>query len=204
MVYIFKLEICISVMVKEGVTMNNSEIFYGELKLIRDTQLSAVVKRMLDEVVPEYFYVVASSSTGKYHPWYAQGYGGLVRHTKAAVKIAYDLLQLEQYRRLDSDAIIAALILHDSFKRGKVCSQYTVSEHPLIAADVISKWAKDNLPDDMQPRFNTICELIVSHSGQWNEVMHKPVLPKPITPDQQFVHLCDYLASRRYIIVEVE
>lgn len=184
--------------------MNNSEIFYGELKLIRNTNLSLAVKRILDEVVPEYFYIVASSSTGKYHPWYALGYGGLVRHTKAAVKIAYDLLQLEQYQHLDSDAVISALILHDTFKRGKTCGQYTVSEHPLIASDEIMKWAKAVLPVEMHGCFEVICSLIASHSGQWNEVMHKPMLPKPVTQEQKFVHLCDYLASRRYIIVEVE
>ena len=183
--------------------MNNSEIFFGELQLIKSDSLRAAVRRILDELVPQYFYVVSASSTGKYHPWYSLGYGGLVRHTKAAVKIAYDLLQLEQYQHLDSDAIISALILHDTFKHGKQCEQYTVAEHPLVAANEIMRWAKENLPVELQGCFNVICSLIESHMGQWNEVAHKPILPKPITQDQKFVHLCDYLASRKYIIVEV-
>lgn len=183
--------------------MNNSEIFFGELQLIRKADLANAVRRILDELVPEYFYVVSASSTGKYHPWYSLGYGGLVRHTKAAVKIAYDLLQLEQYRHLHADTIIAALILHDTFKHGKVCGQYTVAEHPLVAAEEIHKWANDNLPTELLGDFNIICDLISSHMGQWNEVMHKPVMPKPVTQDQKLVHLCDYLASRKYIIVEV-
>ena len=46
----------------------------------------------LIDSLPDYFFEVAAASTGKYHPKYAQGEGGLVRHTKAAVKIAYELL----------------------------------------------------------------------------------------------------------------
>jgi len=183
--------------------MNNSEIFFGELQLIKCEPLANAVKRILDELVPEYFYDVSASSTGKYHPWYSLGYGGLVRHTKAAVKIAYDLLQLEQYQHLDSDAIIAALILHDTFKRGKTCGPYTIAEHPMVAANEILQWANDNLPVELLGCFNVICDLIMTHSGQWNTVFDQPILPKPVTQDEKFVHLCDYLASRKYIIVEV-
>lgn len=183
--------------------MNKSEIFYGEIQLIHNKAVADAVKRILDEIVPEYFYIVSASSTGKYHPWYALGYGGLVRHTKAAVKIAYDLLQIEQYVDLDSDAIIAALILHDTFKHGKVCNKFVVAEHPLVASNEIMSWVNNNLPDELHPRFAKICELIKSHMGQWNEVLHTPIMPKPVTQEQKFVHLCDYLASRKYIIVEV-
>ena len=33
--------------------------------------------------LPAYFFTVPASSSGKYHPSYALGDGGLVRHTKA-------------------------------------------------------------------------------------------------------------------------
>lgn len=183
--------------------MRNSEIFYGELQLIKNKRLAEYVRRILDELVPDYFYIISASSTGKYHPWYSLGYGGLVRHTKAAVKIAYDLLQLEQYQHLNADGIIAALILHDTFKHGKNTAEYTVVEHPIIAACEIANWAEYNVDIETRGEFNLICDYIKSHMGQWNTFNRQEVLPKPVTQEQKFVHLCDYLASRKYIIVEV-
>ena len=186
-----------------NIPMPNSEIFHGELMLFRDQRIAEIVRGMLNELVPPYFFVISASATGKYHPWPSLGYGGLVRHTKAAFKLAYDLMQLEQYSHLNYDCVLAALLLHDTFKRGKTCSQYTVAEHPLIAADEIMSWANKNVNQDYLETVSKICDLISTHSGQWNEVASKPLLPKPITDEQKFVHLCDYLASRRYIIIEV-
>lgn len=183
--------------------MNNSEIFYGELQLIKDQQLALATKDILDKLVPEYFYKVSASSTGKYHPWYSLGYGGLVRHTKAAVKIANDLLHLDMYKDLPADEIIVALLLHDTFKHGKLCETHTVTEHPLVASCEITAYAQRTFIAPIQEKLNTIVELIESHMGQWCTVENKQILPIPDTPEKQFVHLCDYLASRRYIIVEV-
>jgi hypothetical protein len=40
--------------------------------------------------------------------------------------------------------------------------------------------------------------------GQWNydSYTKKEVLPKPKTAEQRFVHMCDYLASRKFIDVK--
>ena len=41
--------------------------------------------------------------------------------------------------------------------------------------------------------------------GKWNtdyKDKTKEVLPKPVTESEKFVHLCDYLASRKNILVE--
>ena len=92
--------------------MRKSDIFRGELDLISNHKYRECAREILDELVPEYFYDVPASSTGKYHPWYSLGYGGLVRHTKAAFKIAKDLLNLKQYEALDEDAILVAILLH--------------------------------------------------------------------------------------------
>lgn len=185
--------------------MKNSEIFYGELQLIKSVKLREATRRILDECVPDYFYVVAASSTGKYHPWYSLGYGGLVRHTKAAVKIAYDLLQLEQYQGLDEDACIVALILHDTFKHGTASHRtgYTVAEHPIVAVAEINHWVITHCDGEMIDTFTFISDLIASHMGQWNGIGKNQFMPKPETDNQKFVHLCDYLASRKYIVVEV-
>ena len=80
-----------------------------EIELIKNEELKKFAYFCMDKV-PKYFFKVAASSTGKYHPSYTLGEGGLVRHVKAAVKIANSLLDLEQNQDLNRDCIIFALI----------------------------------------------------------------------------------------------
>ena len=41
---------------------------------------------------------------------------------------------------------------------------------------------------------------------QWNKdnYTNKEILPKPVTKLQRFVHMCDYLASRKFLDVQFE
>ena len=68
------------------------EVFNKELGYIKDERIRNSLKTMLN-LLPEYFYQIPASSTGKYHPEFTLGDGGLVRHVRAAVRIAYELLQ---------------------------------------------------------------------------------------------------------------
>lgn len=176
-----------------------------EIELIKDEELREFAKYCMERV-PEYFFHVAASSTGKYHPDYTLGEGGLVRHVKAAVKIADCLLSLEQNQGLNRDCIIFALIFHDCLKHGKEDSGYTVHEHPELAADFISDMY-DEYPNAnclYNDQINNICECIDSHMGEWNTSTRSDrILPKPRAEEEQFVHMCDYLASRKFITIEV-
>ena len=71
--------------------MNKKEIFYDEINYIKDENLRKSLGELI-ELLPDYFFREPAASTGKYHPSYAQGEGGLLRHTKAAVRIGYELL----------------------------------------------------------------------------------------------------------------
>ena len=71
--------------------MNKKEIFYDEINYIKDEKLRNSLSKLV-ELLPSYFFKEAASSTGKYHPKYALGEGGLLRHTKAGVRIGYELL----------------------------------------------------------------------------------------------------------------
>lgn len=183
-----------------------SDCFQDELNLISDADLKAFTIAYLDKVVLPYFYVVPASSSGKYHPAYALGEGGLVRHTKACVKIAEDLLSLEQNDELDCyhDEIIIALLTHDTFKRGVKANGHTVFEHPIIASHMLNALAKEQYPK-LCYRVSMIAKLVSCHMGQWNRSRRSNViLPKPQTNVEKFVHLCDYLASRDYILIDVK
>ena len=48
-------------------------------------------------------------------------------------------------------------------------------------------------------------QVISSHMGVWNKDFDgNEVLPKPKTKYQNFVHMCDYLASRKSILLEFD
>jgi hypothetical protein len=167
--------------------------------------VKAFMYKMIDKV-PEYFYSVAASSTGKYHPDYALGNGGLVRHTMAAVKIAMSLFDnpaLSKYNRDQKDMILAALILHDTCKHGLVKNEYTVHEHPMLVEKL---WDPTTMEVVMTPEQAEMVEIIFgcirSHMGPWTNSNYSQVtLPKPENGMQNFVHLCDYLASRNFLEV---
>lgn len=184
-----------------------SDCLAEEIKLISDTKLRDFIVAYLNECVPQYFWVVPASSTGKYHPSYALGLGGLVRHTKACVKIAEDLLSLEQNETLSEcyhDEIISALIIHDTFKQGlKQEGGHTKFEHPVYSASAIQMFA-DKFYPDLAHRVERISTMVLSHMGQWHRSSKSVVvLPKPQSECEKFVHMCDYLASRQYLTVDV-
>lgn len=134
----------------------------------------------------EFFYLPASSS-GKYHPEYALGVGGLLRHTKAAMVIAEQLFPLYGFEDITQDYIISALALHDIEKPSRV-----------HAIEV--KLRLEPLRDEYPEIFENVIPLIESHMGQWDQYGK---LPRPKTEAQIFVHLCDYLASRKILTVEI-
>lgn len=172
-------------------------MFEKELSYINNP----VVKEIAMEgiaLIPEYFYTVPASSSGKYHPSYALGDGGLYRHVQAAVSIAKMLFTIHDFSELDQDLIIASLILHDGWKQGFDGSGgKTLHAHPVIAAKAL----RENIPaTDSATLYclETICKNISSHMGQWNtSEWDSTVLPKPNSEMEKFVHLCDYIASRK-------
>lgn len=187
-----------------------SELFKNELKTIISDDIRDFAKVVLDDA-PDYFFKVAASSTGKYHPAYALGDGGLVRHTKAVVRIYNYIMSLEQYQNQFDQRTIDlgrfACLVHDIQKSGteeyyeekskdgkKV---FTVFNHPLLAADYICNYKGMYLEDE---ELDSIADMVKSHMGQWNTSDREDiVLPKPQSHIQKIVHLADYLASRKDI-----
>ena len=155
-------------------------------------------------MLPDYFFEVPASSTGKYHPKFSLGEGGLVRHTKVAVRIAYELLNNEcignVFNNDEKDLMIIALILHDGCKSGLTKTEYTVANHPLIVSKLI-KDNKDKLTlTDGEIEF--LCSCIETHMGPWNkDYKGNPILQVPKNKYQKFVHMCDFLSSKRFLDV---
>lgn len=185
--------------------IKKNEVFNKEISYIKDEKHKESIKILID-LLPDYFFFIPASSTGKYHPDFASGEGGLVRHTKVAVNIAKTLLDNDSiftFSDNDKDLIIMALILHDGLKEGLEKEEYTRFDHPIL----ISKFIKDNndkaklSEDDLY----LITNMIESHMGQWNTNKYSNVvLPLPKTKHQKFIHMCDYLASRKFLDVNFE
>ena len=181
--------------------MNKIETFNKEYTYIKNKKYVDNLKIMVD-LLPDYFFEVPAASTGKYHPEFAQGNGGLVRHTKFAVRIAHELYSDESvtgtFNQNEKDLMIFALVLHDGLKSGLIKEEYTKVDHPVLVANYIRD-NKDKLTlTDNEIEF--ICNVIESHMGPWNtDYKGNEVLPKPINKYQRFVHMCDFLASRKFL-----
>lgn len=173
------------------------EIFNKELEYITDERLKENAKIILNNL-PDYFYQVQAASTGKYHPSYALGDKGLVRHVKAAVNIAYSLFTIYKFDNHTKDIILISLLIHDGLKHGFTYEQYSKFEHPLLIGELLT-----NIKNELtltEEEIKDITNNVNSHMGKFNTNNYSDiVLPIPKTVTEKFVHMCDYLASRKQI-----
>lgn len=174
------------------------DVFKTEIGYLKDKEKQRQAIELLNGL-PDYFYEIPASSTGKYHPTFSLGEGGLVRHTKVAVKIAHDLLENNSighsFNDKEKDLILIAILLHDGFKLGKVKEKYTRFDHPLLSSDYVKN---SGILDDNEAEL--VSKMIASHMGEWNTNQYSNVvLPIPSNKYERFVHMCDFLASRIYL-----
>lgn len=187
--------------------MNNINYFQKEFSYIKSDEYKNDYKVLVD-LLPDYFFKVAASSTGKYHPAFSLGDGGLLRHTKAAVRIGYELLSDpcigDKYTSREKDLMLMALTMHDGVKHGIPEEKYTRADHPLLASKLIKENRDKLAMKDEDVEF--MCSVIESHMGPWNTHPYtkEEILPIPKDKYQNFVHMCDYLASRKFLDVKFE
>ena len=183
--------------------MNKVDVFKKEINYIKNDIYKNDLEYLIDKL-PDYFFEVPASSTGKYHPEYATGEGGLVRHTKVVARIAFELLSNPsiggKYTKDERDLMIIACILHDGFKSGVNQEKYTRFDHPLIASKYVRD-SKGNLSMN-EENVELIASCIETHMGPWTtDYDGVEVLSPPKTKYQNFVHMCDYLASKKFLNV---
>lgn len=183
--------------------MKAKDYFEKELSYMKNEKIKKDAIYLIEKL-PSYFFEIPASSTGKYHPSYALGEGGLLRHTKAAVRIAHELLSDpvigDKYTDKEQDIMLMGLMIHDGLKSGKEHSKYTKFDHPLLVVKLIEEEQNNlNLSQEEQTLLKSI---IASHMGPWNKDYDgNEVLPVPKTKYEKFVHMCDYLASRKCILI---
>ena len=183
--------------------MNYEKLFEVELTYLKSDRIRKACLEMT-KLLPDYFYEVPASSTGKYHPSYSLGEGGLLRHSKAAMRIGYELLQDpsigDKYTDDEKDLMLMALLIHDGLKSGNPQEKYTRFDHPILMADYLMD-CEEELGLEVE-EIEFLGDVIKTHMGVWTtDYNGNEVLEKPKTKYQNFVHMCDYLASRKCLLV---
>ncbi len=184
--------------------MNYESMFKQELGCIENDRIRIACLKIV-KLLPQYWFEVAAASTGKYHPEYAQGDGGLLRHSKAAMRIGYELLVDpaigDKYTSVEKDLMLVALLVHDGLKLGINREKYTRFDHPILMAEFLKEKSSE-LEELSEEEIIFMGDVIKTHMGPWiTDYNGNEVLEKPKTKYQNFVHMCDYLASRKCILV---
>ena len=198
--------------------MYTLSFFGSELDSISNKNIRIVVTELMS-LAPKYFWSAPASTSGKYHPKISLGDGGLFRHVKAAfhvlletmgnATIIEELFFPKAITPLELDAIKGAILLHDLCKEGlEDGGGHSVAEHPLLVRKLVAKLPKEmleNLSPDEKSALNVMILAIESHMGQWNTgyKSKEQILPRPKNNLQRFVHYCDYIASRKFMNIEV-
>jgi hypothetical protein len=161
-------------------------------KTIKNESIKNFTVKMLEENCPDYFKTAPASSSGRYHPAYALGKGGLVRHTTAALYFLEAMTQTKGWQSKeaekdgwmltsdDIDRMKSAVILHDFDKEN-------YKDHEGLACKRINK--------ALGIEHSKIGDMVHAHMGEWGS-------RKPQSLIEQLVHTADYLASRKYLNVD--
>ncbi len=177
--------------------MKSIKLFEREINLIKNEELREAVRDYLEDEVPDYFWTDGASASGKFHPEFSHGLGGLVRHTKAVVLFAEELLRMSSYMYMPDeykDYVFAACILHDTIKYGQneEIDKGEYANHAENAAAAFAFWCERYTR--YEPHF-LLLQAIRSHMGQWSTNRED----RPFTSIDRAVHMADYMASRNFI-----
>ena len=85
------------------------KLFINELNDITETKVRDFAK-ILIENADDYFFEIAASTTGKYHPQFDLGVGGLVRHTRCVAFMAECEAKSRMFSEHETNLLIVAEI----------------------------------------------------------------------------------------------
>lgn len=172
--------------------------FKNELNLIKNENVRKFVEIILSNT-GDWFYKDPASTSGKYHPKFSLGEGGLVRHTRAVV---YFILEFQKTMLfLDkkyNDYLIAAAIMHDIRKH--TAEGKFVENHAREAHNLVLETQKENPELISEKESQFIANMISTHMGIWGK---KQCERAPQKSWEILLHLADYTASRREIDLNI-
>ena len=96
--------------------------------------------------------------------------------------------------------MLMALLVHDGLKLGLPQEKYTRFDHPILMGQFIVDNRKKIGLNEEDAKF--MQDVIKTHMGNWTtDYNGNEVLEPPKTKYQNFVHMCDFLASRKCLLV---
>lgn len=177
--------------------------FEVELNFIEDEKLRQFAMELIANA-DDYFFVVPGSSSGKYHPPFDLGEGGLMRHTKCVAFMTRCLCEAQMVDTKIKDLLIIGALAHDMKKQGEGEGQhYTIWEHPRLAKEYILNM-QNAFPNLISKKdANLMAEAVHSHMGKWGHYEEyakgREQMPLPLSDTQKILHSADYIASRKEI-----
>jgi uncharacterized protein (DUF3820 family) len=180
-------------------------VFINELNYIKDDNLNAFARELIANA-EDYFFTVPASSSGKYHPQFSLGVGGLVRHTRCVAYFAMGAGESYNFDQHTTDLLVIAALAHDIKKQGHISNGHTVREHPLYGADYVIEM-QNKFPNFITKEdAEKIAGAVRSHMGKWEGTREwvkdttKELFPMPKDGFEQALQMADYVASRKYIL----
>jgi len=166
-------------------------VFEKEIGLIIDIDLQDWVQRTFQKV-PDHFWVIPSSQTGRYHPACSNGRAGLIIHTKRVVWLADKICCAWGIEGLPRDIVLAACLLHDTAKAPIGSAPGAYAQHPLNVKKFFAEWNEKEI-------LMTIELCICHHMGRWTPAEIKKPIEK-YSLIQLAVYTADYLASMKELV----
>ena len=191
---------------------NCREVFADELAKIHDSSIRDFVIEVYEVICPDYFWTVAASTTGKYHPLVSIGRHGLIRHVKLAVW--WGELFCLMYENITEEMIcqvIASLLIHDILKNGKVLTAGGMPKHIEITRTHgvdLGKALKRHkqklikLSGISARSFRRIQRGVSGHMGKWTHEKYERYKPSEIINKQdqlvaEIVHMADFASAQK-------
>ncbi len=179
--------------------------FKRELGAIEDERIRGFTEWVLEEVAGDWFWEVPASKSDEFHPAWALGEGGLVRHTKAVVYLAREMCRARSIDEvLKIDQVTSAAVIHDVVKwgqhgprRSSRC-EWEHEHHDYLLRQIVGRelrtmGVRDRLLIENR-KLEKVLEIAETHMGRWSRC------PRPIHTKLQWVlHLADFVASRTEI-----
>lgn len=171
------------------------KLFVNELNEISDEKLRNFAEDLIANA-DDYFFTIAASTTGKYHPQFDLGVGGLVRHTRCVVFFSICEATSRCFEEHEKNLLIVAALAHDIKKLGDGSGKYTVPDHPKWAAEyILARQEETKLITKKDAKL--ISDIVYSHMGKWGA---QDGMPMPKTELEKALQSADYIASRKEIL----
>lgn len=179
---------------------NRLKVFETEIGTIKNKNIKKFAK-LLIENADDWFFKLPASTSGKYHPEYANVAGGLLLHTKAVILILNEIIETEvfSFSSDERDLLRVAALAHDIKKIGKGENEYTVKDHPHLAAMYVNSIYEANNKLLKKDEVDYICHAIEYHMGKWSKVDISQM-----SDGDKILHIADVLASRKMIEISFD